>query len=134
MSSRTPSTAAATGAASATDLMAPTASLGITSITNAPTSGRKMVRIRPQSFRNSFIGFGSPCRSSADDHHEHAGQDRHCGEEQRCILLDASGLRQTQRATRLAGAETGTVDRTVDDRLVDVLVDPATGADRTATD
>src|SRR6476659_3746875 len=98
--SRIPNSAETRELTSATALIVPWDCLGIASITRPPTRGTKVMRTMPQSFRNVFIRWSLVSRS-ADDDHEDAGQDCRSGEEQRCVLLDSTGLEPAQHATGL---------------------------------
>src|SRR5690606_6900158 len=140
MSSRTPTTAAATVVRRLTSLMPLSDSSGSTSVTSAPASGRNVTRIKPQSVRKSFIGRGAPYSArdrswpSADHHHEHTGQHGDRCEEQRGVLLDAAGLQDSEDTTGGGRGHPGGVHRAVDDGLVHVVVDPAPGRGSTAAD
>src|SRR5918994_904283 len=73
-------------------LCRPSSSLGMSSITSAPASGRKTMRVRPQSVRNSLLSMGAePWPRPSDEDDEGAGEHGDRSEEQGAVLLDLAG-------------------------------------------
>src|SRR3954453_4610870 len=100
--------------------------LGTSSMIATPTSGMNVASVSPQSSRNDFIGVPK----LLDEEDEDQGEDHGTAEEQCGVLLDPAGLDVAKRLARLLGARAGGEDETVDDLLVDLGVQHATGGDR----
>src|ERR1700710_2593508 len=79
----------------ATSLCSCSWAFGMAIITATPTSGTNVMTARAQWWGNVFIATNSPVALS-DDQHENAGQDGGRSEEQRCVLLDSTGLHLAQ--------------------------------------
>src|SRR5262245_30211331 len=90
------------------------------SITSTPTSGTKVPALSSQ-FCEVMTSMRS--ESSHVDDHEHDGADGRGTEEQGAVLAHLARLHGSQGRPGAAGDRAGSVDRAIDDPLVDVAVD-----------
>src|SRR6187401_2963022 len=120
-----PTASVAPAVSSPTSLCSSSSAFGMNSITSTPASGRNVPTLSNQFWSRSTSMLEG---SSGVDDHENEGADGGRGEQEGAVLADLARLDGLQGAARAGGGLARPVDRTVDDALVDVAVDPATDA------